>query len=162
MMDVKLCTYRYKCINFLQSSSTLKVTAVWDTPILKVVIFIVTAMKTSTFGTCHPDVYQQVQEIYLFYTMSRLALWPSCPPIQWVPGSLSLREKWPGCEGDDSPPSSAEVKYEWSYTAASHVCLHALYGDNFTCLPFTEYVYYIVRIDGNWLILQNNVNVDNM
>jgi hypothetical protein len=33
-------------------------------------------------------------------------------PIQWVPGSLSLGVKWPGCEADYSPLSSAEVKNE--------------------------------------------------
>jgi hypothetical protein len=34
------------------------------------------------------------------------------PPIQWVPGALSLGVKRPGREADHSPPSSAEVK-EW-------------------------------------------------
>jgi len=32
------------------------------------------------------------------------------PPIQWVPGFLSLRVKRSGCEADHTPPSSAEVK----------------------------------------------------
>jgi hypothetical protein len=32
------------------------------------------------------------------------------PPIQWVPGTLSLGIKRPGREADHSPPSSAEVK----------------------------------------------------
>jgi hypothetical protein len=32
------------------------------------------------------------------------------PPIQWVPGALSLGVKRPGREVDHSPPSSAEVK----------------------------------------------------
>jgi len=27
------------------------------------------------------------------------------------------RVKWPGCEADPSPPSSAEVKRVWSYTS---------------------------------------------
>jgi hypothetical protein len=31
------------------------------------------------------------------------------PPIQWVPGALSLGVKRPGLEADHSPPSSAEV-----------------------------------------------------
>jgi hypothetical protein len=35
---------------------------------------------------------------------------PTQPPIQWVPGALSLRVKRPGCEADHSPPSSAKVK----------------------------------------------------
>jgi hypothetical protein len=41
-----------------------------------------------------------------------MALGPTQPPIQWVPGALSLEVKWPGCEADHSPSSSAEVK-EW-------------------------------------------------
>jgi hypothetical protein len=32
------------------------------------------------------------------------------PPIQWVPGVLSLGVKRPGRDADHSPPSSAEVK----------------------------------------------------
>jgi hypothetical protein len=35
---------------------------------------------------------------------------PTQPPVQWVPGALSLGVKRPGCEADHSPPSSAEVK----------------------------------------------------
>jgi hypothetical protein len=43
-------------------------------------------------------------------TASRTALGPNQPPIQWVPGALSLGIKRPRCEADHSPPSSAEVK----------------------------------------------------
>jgi hypothetical protein len=35
---------------------------------------------------------------------------PTQPPIQWVPGALSLGVKRPEREADHSPPSSAEVK----------------------------------------------------
>jgi hypothetical protein len=48
--------------------------------------------------------------IFLFTTASRTALEPTQPPIQWVPGALSLGVKRPGREADHSPPSSAEVK----------------------------------------------------
>jgi hypothetical protein len=48
--------------------------------------------------------------IFLFTTASRTALEPTQPPIQWVPGALSLGEKRPRREADHSPPSSAEVK----------------------------------------------------
>jgi hypothetical protein len=48
--------------------------------------------------------------IFLFTTASRTALGPTQPPIQWVPGALSLWVKRPGREADYSPPSSAEVK----------------------------------------------------
>jgi hypothetical protein len=48
-------------------------------------------------------------EIFLFTTASRTALGPAQPPIQWVPGALSLGVKRPGREADHSPPSNAEV-----------------------------------------------------
>jgi hypothetical protein len=48
--------------------------------------------------------------VFLFTTASRTALRPTQPPIQWLPGSLSLGVKRPGREADHSPPSSAEVK----------------------------------------------------
>jgi hypothetical protein len=48
--------------------------------------------------------------IFLFTTVSRTALGPTQPPIQWVPGALSLGVKRPGREADHSPPSSAKVK----------------------------------------------------
>jgi hypothetical protein len=35
------------------------------------------------------------------------------PPVQWIPGALSLGVKRQGRESDHSPPSSAEVK-EWA------------------------------------------------
>jgi hypothetical protein len=35
---------------------------------------------------------------------------PPQPPIQWIPGALSMGVKWPGGEADNSPPSSSEVK----------------------------------------------------
>jgi hypothetical protein len=46
----------------------------------------------------------------LITTASRIALGPTQPPIQWVPGVLSLGVKWSGREADHSPSSSAEVK----------------------------------------------------
>jgi len=36
-----------------------------------------------------------------------MALGPTQPPTQGVPGGLSLGVKWPGCAADHSPPSSA-------------------------------------------------------
>jgi hypothetical protein len=48
--------------------------------------------------------------IFLFTTVSTVALGPAQPPIQWVPGSLFLGVKRPGREADHSLPSIAEVK----------------------------------------------------
>jgi hypothetical protein len=54
---------------------------------------------------------------FLFFTSSRPALGPTQPPIQWVPGALSLGVKRPGREADHSPSTSAEVKKMWLYTS---------------------------------------------
>jgi hypothetical protein len=47
---------------------------------------------------------------FLFTTASRTALGSTQPPIQWVPGALSLGVKRPGRGADHSPSSNAEVK----------------------------------------------------
>jgi hypothetical protein len=64
--------------------------------------------------------------IFLFTTVSRQALEPTQPPIQWVPRALSLGIKWPGREADHSLPSSAEIKNAWSYTSTLSVRLHGV------------------------------------
>jgi hypothetical protein len=59
--------------------------------------------------------------------MSRAALGSTKPPIQWIPGALSLEVKWLGHEVDHSPPSSAEVKKNaWSYTSTPLIHLHCM------------------------------------
>jgi hypothetical protein len=61
----------------------------------------------------------------VYITVSRTAMGPTQPPIQWVPGALSLGVKWPGQEADHSLPSSAEDKNVWSYTSTPPICLMA-------------------------------------
>jgi hypothetical protein len=72
--------------------------------------------------------YQVVFVLFLQLklTASRLALGPTQPPIQWVPGALSLGVKRPEREADHSPPSSAEVKNAWSYTTTLPIRLHGV------------------------------------
>jgi hypothetical protein len=64
--------------------------------------------------------------VLLFTTASRTALGPTQPPIQWVPGVLSLGVKRQGSEADHSHPSNAEVKNEWSYTSTPPIRLHGV------------------------------------
>jgi hypothetical protein len=64
--------------------------------------------------------------IFLFTTASRTDLGPTQPPIQWVPWALSLGVKRPKHEADHSPPSSAEVKNEWSYTSNPPIRFHGV------------------------------------
>jgi len=67
---------------------------------------------------------------------SRLALEPTHPPIQWIPGAISLGIKRPGREADHSPTSSAEDKNAWSYTSTPYYVFTAWclvkHRDNFT------------------------------
>jgi len=44
-----------------------------------------------------------------FPHQSRLALRPTQPPVQWVPGLSQGGKVLPGRDADPSPPSSAEV-----------------------------------------------------
>jgi hypothetical protein len=43
-------------------------------------------------------------------------------PVQWVLGSSIMGVKQPEHEAGPSPPSSAKVKNEWSYTSTPHTC----------------------------------------
>jgi hypothetical protein len=53
-------------------------------------------------------------------------LGPTQPPIQWVPGALSLGLKWQGRESDNSRPYSAEVKNAWNCTSIPPIRLHGM------------------------------------
>jgi hypothetical protein len=87
--------------------------------------------------------FQQGLGIFLFTTLSRPALIPTHPPIQWVPGALSSGVKQSGHETNHSPPSSVEVKYAWCYTSIPQYIFMAWclvkHRDNFT---FTLLVLY--------------------
>jgi hypothetical protein len=58
---------------------------------------------------------------------SRSGLQSTPPTTQWVPRDLYLGIKRPGCEGDHSPPSTAEVKDALSYTSTPSYCFHGVF-----------------------------------
>jgi hypothetical protein len=64
--------------------------------------------------------------IFLFDTVSRPALGPIQPAIQWVPGVLSLGVKRAGREADHSPPYSAKVKEFVELYLHSPIPLHGM------------------------------------
>jgi hypothetical protein len=77
--------------------------------------------------------------------MSSLGLRPTQPPIQWTLGLLPW-DKVMEHAFDQSPPSNAKVKSEWSYTCAPPVCLYGIgrdnfifYFDNVSVIAFTLY-----------------------
>jgi len=53
-----------------------------------------------------------------FSSPVQTGLGPTQPPVQWVPVLYRGKER-PGHDADPSPPSSAVVKKEWSYTSTS-------------------------------------------
>jgi len=57
---------------------------------------------------------------------STLVLGPTQPPVQWLPRTLTTGVKRPRREADHSPPSSAEVKNERSYTSTYPIILHGV------------------------------------
>jgi hypothetical protein len=84
--------------------------------------------------------YCKGQDIFLFPVSSR----PIQRPRHWFPGTGSLEVRWPEHEADHSPPSSAEVKNEWSYTPTPPLCLQGMHRDNFTvtiCLVVRSVVF---------------------
>jgi hypothetical protein len=64
--------------------------------------------------------------MFLFTTASRMALGLTQPPIQWLPGALSLEVRQPGLEADHSPPFNAEVKECMELYLHSPICLHGV------------------------------------
>ena len=61
-----------------------------------------------------------------FPHLSRTALGPTRPPVQWVPG-LSRGKEGPGPDADPSPRSSAVVMKVYSYTSTPPMGRTALY-----------------------------------
>jgi hypothetical protein len=57
--------------------------------------------------------------IFSFFCISRPALRPTQPPIEWVPG-FPRGVKRPERETDHSPPNSGKVNKMWIYTATPH------------------------------------------
>jgi hypothetical protein len=79
-------------------------------------------------------------EMFLFDTVSRPALGPTQPPIQWVPGVLSLGVKRPAVKLTTHLHIVSRSKNEWSYTSTPQYVFMAWYlvkhRDNitFTCV----------------------------
>jgi hypothetical protein len=57
---------------------------------------------------------RQIKKTFLLSKMTRLALKPTYPPIQWALTVNSLRIKWPGREVDDWPSSRPRVRMKES------------------------------------------------
>jgi len=63
---------------------------------------------------------------FIFFIVSRPALQPIQPPIQWVWGPLLKSKKRVGQVANHSPPSSAKVKSTWSFTSTYSIYLHGM------------------------------------
>jgi hypothetical protein len=96
----------------------------------------------------------------LFGTVSRPALGPTLPPIQWVPRALSLGVKRPGREGDHLPPSSVEVKECMELYLHSPIRLHGVVLKLSTAtLPSPFYLY---CVPGNYEVTPHLYTVQSL
>jgi hypothetical protein len=80
---------------------------------------LVTTQKSSMLDTVHCLKYNlRVQSpariLFPLASVSKPALAPTQPPIQWVPGVLFPRVKRGPGDADHSPPASTEVKNEYA------------------------------------------------
>jgi hypothetical protein len=64
--------------------------------------------------------------IFIFTIASGPTLGPTQPPIQWVPGALSLEVKRPGREADAHLHLVPRSNNEWSYTSVPPIRLHGV------------------------------------
>jgi hypothetical protein len=71
-----------------------------------------------------PGFNSRQYKIFLF-TASRPIPGPTQPPIQYVPGAMSLEVNQPGCEANRSPPSTAKVKNGEAIPPLP-ICLHGI------------------------------------
>jgi hypothetical protein len=55
---------------------------------------------------------RQGKRIFPLPSVSRLALGPTQPTVQWVPGSFPQGKVQPGRDADHAPPSSVKAKNE--------------------------------------------------
>jgi hypothetical protein len=81
------------------------------------------------------------KRFFVHSTVSRLALGPTQPPVQWVWGAVSLGLKQLGHEADHSPPSSSEVKNggaipSFPHASSWHGAKLIKHGDNCTVTFF--------------------------
>jgi hypothetical protein len=67
-----------------------------------------------------------------------LALGTTQPPIKIGTGGSFPGVKRPQPKANHSPPSSVEVKNEWSYTAIPAICLQGVYKEKSTFNLLTD------------------------
>jgi len=71
---------------------------------------------------------------------------PTHPCIQWV---LGISRPWR--DGNNSPPSNAEVENKWSYASAPPICLLGVDSNNFTFSFNPHSLYPSLRVKDQFL-----------
>jgi hypothetical protein len=99
---------------------------------------------------------RQGQRIFPLSSVSRPALGPTQPPVQWVPESFTRGKARPGREAHHSPPSSAEVVR--SYTplppSASMECSGTALL--FTYNSVSSIIYRVATLWNKWKTINSN------
>ena len=68
----------------------------------------------------------------MFSETSIPVLGPTQLSLKFVLRTLSVRVMRPGRDAKHLPPSSVDIKNEWSYTFTTFMCLRGVYRDDFT------------------------------
>ena len=92
-----------------------------------------------------------------FPHLSRPALGPTQPPVQWLPGFFSRGKERPGRDADPSPPSSAVVMKGHSYTSTPPMGRSACIEPQ--CLYKGDLYLYILFV--TVLILRRHISLTN-
>jgi hypothetical protein len=94
---------------------------------------------------------RQRQRTFPVSSVSRPALRPTHPPVQWVPGSFTMGKARPGRDADHSPPSSAKVR---RCTSSPPKRLHGVLWDSFNFYYSSKIVVvYIVTWSYWWPVI---------
>jgi hypothetical protein len=81
-----------------------------------------------------------------FSMSSRPALGPTQSPIQWAPWALSPWVKWPGCEVDHWPPTSAKGKHGSIHPLPHTSSWPVKHRDNFTLCLYLSPTYLLTYV----------------
>ena len=117
-------------------------------------------MKNHWFETVKHCKFHQSSLLNSFPKTLTVAPGTNLPTIQWLLGVSFPRVKQVGRKADLSPPPSAKVKNEWSYTSSPPTYLYGMYKESFICtLPLPATLCYWIAKKSQYSFLAKHVDL---